>query len=399
MGFFSNGMLHPVGAYFLMEAILASFTGIAALLLFIVIRRATRRSYFRRHNLLAFNIRKQWPAILSGVTESRAWREDPMQRAVVQDVALRELDAASPQERLRIQEFLRASGMLDACIEQARKGHGWQRRNALVTLGATLMREAIPALAEALADGQLETRLAAVRWLGRTELPQAADPILERLMANRLNIPAHPVSNALLRCCGTRPQMLLPYLRQSRGEVRELLARVAAEIASPEMADEMVLMAGDALPEVRACAARALAAAPLPLALPALAGLARDPVWFVRLRAVNSLDLLRHPRTIPILLEALCDSNRFVRLRSAAALSGFIRERTQILENVVDSHDRYALHAMISALELAGGFGKVIEQLSEPLHHDAAAERLLGALREGAATLWSADPESVLEKV
>src|SRR5690242_10680010 len=201
MGFFSNGVRLPVGANFLMQAILASFAGIAALLLFIVIRRAMRRSYFRRHDLLAYNIRKQWPTILSGVTESRAWREDPMQRAIVQDVALRELDAASPQQRLRIQEFLRASGMLDACIEQARKGHGWQRRNALVTLGATLMREAIPALAEALADRELETRLAAVRGLGRTELPQAADPILERLMANRLNIPAHPVSNALLRCC------------------------------------------------------------------------------------------------------------------------------------------------------------------------------------------------------
>jgi hypothetical protein len=228
----SNWLPNPAGAYLLMRAILASFAGIAALLLFILIRRAMRRSYFRRHDLLAFNIRKQWPTILNGVRESRAWREDPMQRAIVQDVALRELDAASPQERLRIQEFLRGSGMLDACIEQARKGRGWQRRNALVTLGATLMREAIPALAEALADGQLETRLAAVRGLGRTELPQAVDPILERLMANRLNVPAHPVSNALLRCCGTRPQMLLPYLRHSRGEVRELLARVAAEIAS-----------------------------------------------------------------------------------------------------------------------------------------------------------------------
>jgi hypothetical protein len=397
---FSNWLPHPGSGYFLMEAILASFAGIAALLLFILIRRARRGIYFRRHDALAFKIRKQWREILSGAVDSVSWRRDPMQRAIVQDIVLQKLDTASPKDRSQFQEFMRANGLLDACIEQARKGHAWQRRNALVTLGATLMPEAIPALAEALDDRQLETRLAAVRGLGRTGLTQAAEPILERLMTDGLKIPAHPISNALLRCCGEHPEVLLPYLRQARGEVREILARVAAEIASPEMAGELVLLACDALPEVRASSARALIVVPLPLALPALAGLARDPVWFVRLRAVASLDLVRHPRSIPILLEALCDSNRFVRLRSAAALSEFIRERTRILENVVDSHDRYALHAMISALELAGDFGKVVEDLSDPSQHDAAARRLLDALREGAANLWSAEPvDPVLEKV
>ena len=120
----------------------------------------------------------------------------------------------------------------------------------------------------------------------------------------------------------------------------------------------------------------------------------------VRLRAVASLDTVRHPRTIPILLDALCDSNRLVRLRSAAALSEFIQDRTRILESVVDSHDRYALHAMISALELVGGFGKIVEDLSDPSQDSAAAKRLLDALREGAEGLWSIVPASpVLEKV
>jgi HEAT repeat protein len=397
---FSNWLPHSGSGYFLMEAIFASFVGIVALLLFIVIRRARRRSYFRRHDFQAFTIRKQWREILGGAVDSAFWREDPMRRAIVQDFLLRELDTASPKDRSRFQEFIRANGLLDACIEQARKGRAWQRRNALVTLGATLMPEAIPALAEALDDRQLETRLAAVRGLGRTGLTQAAKPLLERLMMDGLNIPVHPISNALPRCCEEHPEVLLPYLRRAKGEVREILARIAAEIALPEMADEMIVLAGDPLPEVRASAARALTVVPLPLALPALAGLARDAVWFVRLRAVASLDAVRHPRAIPILLEALRDSNRFVRLRAAAALSEFIKERTHILENVVDTHDRYALHAMISALELAGDFGKVVEDLSDPSQHDAAATRLLDALREGAANLWTAEPvDPVAEKV
>ena len=207
---FSNWLPHSNSGYFLMEAIFASFVGIAALLLFIVIRRARRRSYFRRHDFQAFTIRKQWREILSGAVDSGFWRGNPMRRAIVQDFLLRELETASPKDHSRFQEFIRANGLLDACIEQARKGRAWQRRNALVTLGATLMPEAIPTLAEALDDRQLETRLAAVRGLGRTGLTQAAKPLLERLMTDGLNIPAHPISNALLRCCEEHPEVLLP---------------------------------------------------------------------------------------------------------------------------------------------------------------------------------------------
>src|ERR1700730_7710395 len=113
MGFFSSWLPHSGSGRFLMEAIFASFAGIAALLLFIVIRRATRRTYFRRHDLLAFTIRKQWHAILSGALNSESGRGDPMRRAIVQDFVLRELDVASPKDRPRFQEFMRANGMLD----------------------------------------------------------------------------------------------------------------------------------------------------------------------------------------------------------------------------------------------------------------------------------------------
>ena len=64
----------------------------------------------------------------------------------------------------------------------------------------------------------------------------------------------------------------------------------SSELATPGMADEMILLAEDPRPEVRACAARALAVAPLPVAIPALANLVRDDTWFVRLRAVSALD-------------------------------------------------------------------------------------------------------------
>jgi HEAT repeat protein len=231
-------------------------------------------------------------------------------------------------------------------------------------------------------------------------LPEAAEPMLESLMVGSLQVPSDPVSNALVRCFIGQPEALLPYLRRVRGEPLEMLACVASEVATPALADEMLILAGDPRPEVRASAARGLAAAPLAIALPALADLVRDPVWFVRLRATSALNTLGHPRTIPPLLEAVRDANRLVRLRAAEALSRFEPDRVEILQNVVDSRDRYALHAMISALELGGGFEKVMEELSDPLRHDEAAARLIDALREGAAGLWSTRPaDPVVESV
>ena len=120
--------------------------------------------------------------------------------------------------------------------------------------------------------------------------------------------------------------------------------------------------------------------------------LVRDEIWFVRLRATIAVSQIPHPRTIPILLEAVRDANRKVRIRAAAGLAKFEHETVEILQNIVESRDRYALHAMISALELGGGFDKVLAELSDPMLHDEAAARLLSAVREGAAGLWSTRP-------
>ena len=179
-----------------------------------------------------------------------------------------------------------------------------------------------------------------------------------------------------------------------------MLARVASELATAEMGDEMILLAEDPRPEVRASAAKALAVAPLELAIPALSDLTRDEFWFVRLRATIALGQIRHPRTIPILLDAVRDSNRLVRMRAAATLAQFEHDRVEILQSIVDSRDRYALHAMISALELGGGFDQVMKELSDPLLHEQTAAHLVDALREGAAGLWSTRPaDPVVESV
>ena len=393
-------LFHIDTALFEAEFVLAIFACLATLLLYAVVRRAASLMRARRYDAMAFKVHGQWRGIVRGEIPPDAWRKDPLEREIVQSIVVQEIGAATDKDRPGLQEFLRANGLVDAMIERAQSGHGSRRRQALATLGAMRAPEAIATLSDALDDWQLDTRLTAVHALGLTGLPQAAEPMLESFLVGGLKVPTDPLSNALVRCFIHQPEALLPYLRRVEGEPLELLARVASEVATPAMADEMAVLAGDPRPEVRAAAARGLAVAPLAIALPALADLVRDPVWFVRLRATTALNALRHPRAIPTLLEALCDANRLVRVRAAEALSRFEENRVEILQNVVDSRDRYALHSMISALELGGGFEKVMEELSDPRRHDEAAVRLIDALREGSASLWSKPPaDPVVESV
>jgi hypothetical protein len=382
------------------EVILAALGAVAMLFVFLVGRRAIRQMRIHRYDELALKMHAQWRDIVRGAIPMESWRKNSMQCDIIQSIVVQEISAATDKDREGLQEFLRSTGLIRLCIEKATGGFGWARRRAMLALGAMRVPEAIAPLSEALDDWQLDTRMIAVRALGSTGLPEAAEPILESFMVGGLKVPQDPICNALVRCYFERPAAILPYLRRSQGESRELLARVSSELATAEMGDEMVVLAEDPRPEVRASAAKALAAAPLELAIPALSDLTRDEVWFVRLRATIALGQIRHPRTIPILLDAVRDSNRMVRMRAAATLAQFEHDRMEILQSIVDSRDRYALHAMISALELGGGFDRMMRELTDPMRHDETAAHLVDALREGAAGLWSTRPaDPVVEAV
>src|SRR5205807_4243145 len=183
----------------------------------------------------------------------------------------------------------------------------------------------VPALAEALDSPSEETRVAAVRGLGRTGLPGAAVPLLDRLVGNEIEVPEHTLKNALANCCRKSPSVLISYLNKSTRQTRELIARVLGEVASAELGDELMILAADPLAEVRASAARALAAAPPSIALPALTVLVCDDEWFVRLRAVVALGSMRHQGRVRPLIRALCDRNRYVRQRRHGAWPGLAR--------------------------------------------------------------------------
>jgi HEAT repeat protein len=243
--------------------------------------------------------------------------------------------------------------------------------------------EVIPAISEALDSTDDETRLAAVRGLGRTELPEAAAPMLERFLERALDVPERPLQNALVHCCRANPGFLVPYIRKADDQTRPLVARVLSEIATPALEDDLLWLATDPDPEVRASVARALFTARSPQALATLTALASDPEWFVRLRAAVALGEMRDPRAIPVLLETLCDPNRYVRLRSAAALAQMEGHLERIVHLATQSRDRYALQALLSEMERSGAILKLLKALADPKRKKNAATALLEGLRAG----------------
>jgi HEAT repeat protein len=368
-------MLGPAAV--VLKAIFAALIANGLLLAFILLRRTYRKWYFARRDARVYQLRQKWDAIISGRIPYDTWRTNSLQRRIVETIALDAFEAAGPEESARLLKFLRNSGLIEKRIFEARHHTGWRRLRSLVALGRTRAPEGIPALAEGLRDRNQETRLAALRGLGRMGCPKAAEEILDWVSEKGLKIPELPLQSALVQCCAERPQMLLPYIQRANGRVREVLGRVLGEVATPSMAADLLPFAGDELDELRAAAARALANSQSDLAPYVLDDLARDPVWFVRLRAIVSLGKLSDSRAIPSLLRGLTDSNRLVRLRAAEALVGLGVEMAPIFEQVVATRDRYGLHAYLTALENSNLKRKLEAEIEDESRMDQEAKKIL----------------------
>lgn len=344
---------HLGPAVLVLKAIVAAIVADALLLAFIFARRAYRKWYFKKRDARVFELRQSWEALVSGRIPYEKWRKKPFDRRIVESIALDEFEAAGPEQCSRLLNFLRASGLIEKRIYEARQLSGWRRMRALVALGRTRAPEGIPALAEALRDRHLEIRLAALRGLGRTASPQAAEEILSWVAETGLTVPALPLQGALIQCCAECPRLLLPLVQHAEGPLREVIGRVLGEVATPSLGLDLLQFVGDQREELRAAAARLAPQADPKLAFEVLSELAEDSVWFVRLRAIISLGKLADLRAISTLLKGIKDSNRLVRLRAAEGLVGLNAEMAPIFQQVVETRDRYGLHAYLAALENA----------------------------------------------
>lgn len=379
---FAFEKFHKFGpAAFVLKAIIAAVIADVLLLSFILLRRGYRRWYFAKRDARVIEIRRQWDALVRGDVPFEQWRQNPRDCQIVESMALDAFELANSVESAKLLKFLRASGLIAKCTFEARRYKGWRRREALVALGRTRAPEAIPVLTEALRDRDPETRMSALRGLERMACPESAKGILSWISETGLTVPALPVQSALLQCCAEQPQLLIPHLRHSDAAVREVLARVLGEVATPAVANDLLQFVDDDLAELRAAAARALSQSQPHLALGSLTQLAQDPVWFVRLRAIVSLGELRNQSAIPILLRGLTDSKRLVRVRAAEALLKLDSDQVAIFESVVSTKDRYGIDAYLTGLDNCGAAAALKNRLMQ-LPTTPARNALLEMLNE-----------------
>jgi HEAT repeat protein len=372
-------------AAFVLRAIAVAIVADGLLLAFILLRRTYRKRYFSKRDARVFELSQIWDKLIAGEIPYHTWRKKPFDRRIIESMALDAFEAGGPEECARLLKFLRSSGLIEKRIFEARRLTGWRRMRALVALGRTRAPEGIPALAEGLRDRVVETRLAALRALGRMACPQAAEEILAWVCETGLSVPALPLQNALIQCCAERPQLLVPYVKQAEGPLRGVLGRVLGEVATPSLGLDLLQFAGDNLDELRAAAARALSHTKSALAFDVLNELARDPIWFVRLRAIVSLGKLSDPRAIPCLLRGLTDSNRLVRLRAAEALVELKPHMAPIFGQVVQTRDRYGVHAYLTALENADLRQELVREIQASTEiTNEEKDRLQRVLQSGA---------------
>jgi HEAT repeat protein len=370
-------------AAFVFKAIIAAIVADGLFLAFIFIRRAYRKRFFARRDKRVFELRQEWDALITGRMSYDRWRKKAFDRRIVEAMALDAFEAAGPAESARLLKFMRTSGLIEKRIFEAQHLTGWRRMRALVALGRTRAPEGVPALAEALRDRHLEIRLAALRGLGRTACPQAAEEILAWVGESGLTVPALPLQSALIQCCAERPQLLLPFVKQAEGPLREIMGRVLGEVATPALGMELLQFVGDEREELRAAAARALSHADAGVAFEALNELAEDRTWFVRLRAIIGIGNLADPRAIPTLLKGLTDSNRLVRLRAAEALVQFRAVMVPVFQQVIQLRDRYGLHAYLTAIENTALREKLELQLQNSNMGEDELRRLQAVLQTG----------------
>lgn len=381
-------------AAFVLKAIAAAIVADAVLLAFIFLRRAYRARFFARRDARVFEWRRRWDALISGEIPFEEWRNKPFDRSIIESMALDAFETSGPEESARLLNFLRKSGLIEKRIFEARRMTGWRRMRALVALGRTRAPEGIHTLGDALRDRSLDIRLAALRGLDRTASPQAGEEILRWVGECGVCVPAMPLQSALIHCCGERPQILVPYVQNAKGQVREILGRVLGEVATPSVELDLLQFAGDDLDELRATAARAYSRAKSGAAFDVLSELARDRVWFVRLRAMVSLGKLSDSRSIPLLVRGLKDSNRLVRLRAAEALLQQNVDMVSVFNKVVETRDRYGIYAYLTALDNANLRERLAAEIDGSSAIDSNTKNWLqGVLETGALPSGEQTPQ------
>jgi len=195
-----------------------------------------------------------------------------------------------------------------------------RRRTAAAELINVPRKEAIPLVAKALADSDLEVRLAAVIVAARIRMTEAGD-----LLVPWLTDPSPALREAACEFFAKVPESrLVKVLARSLGDsdprVRVAAVRALGASASPDAVAPLLARLDDSNSKVRLGVARALARLGDKRAITPLVSKVQDEASEVRQAVVRTLGELGDPKASPALVIALRDSALEVRIEALSAL-------------------------------------------------------------------------------
>lgn len=194
----------------------------------------------------------------------------------------------------------------DAVVSDLRFGSPRHRRTMAGALGFAERADAVPPLMEALRDqyGEVvQNALVALWQLSKAEVGEAGKR------------PADAID----------PEVVAPYLRHAKPEIRSNAAMVLARIASPKTPRSLLLvMVGaseDTDAATRSHAIAALGAVGDKEVFPYVVKALHDPVQLVRIRAALALGRMKDPEAVSYLLAVLGDGGEKLDVKRAVAKS------------------------------------------------------------------------------
>ncbi|NOZ29359.1 MAG: DUF4062 domain-containing protein, partial [Chloroflexi bacterium] len=247
------------------------------------------------------------------------------------------------------------------------------REEAIVALGISHRREAIPALIQLLQDEEWLVRRAAAQALGKLEASEAI-PSLIQLLQDEAWFVRRAAAEALgkLEAREAIPT-LIQLLQDEAWPVRQAAAEALGKLEASEAIPALIQLLQDEAWPVRQAAALALEKLEASEAIPSLIQLLQDEEWFVRQVAKQTLGKLWTRDDIPALIQLLQDEEWLVRQAAKQTLgklwtrddipaliqllqdeAGFVRRTAA--EALGKLEAREAIPALIQLLQDEAGF-------------------------------------------
>lgn len=287
-----------------------------------------------------------------------------------------------------------ASRAVSPLIERLTEDEAWAVRrraaSALAGLGDIAKDYgAVPHLIGRLNDPRVEVRAAAVTALGTLAVPEAAQPLADLLMTERVGVTAE-IADALEKIGPPAIEPLTPALDHPETEVRLVAAETLATIGTSRAVMPLANALDDPEPKIRTVAADALRNLADERVLPQLAMALRDSESSVYYAARDALIRLGAP-AVPTLVEALASDNPRVAYVAQQALARIGEPAIEPLLNRMRTGPGQAAHWAAIALGSIGEAAvdpaiQLLENTAAPAPVRAAAAEALGVTGSNSAT-------------